>query len=278
MRNWAIAAAAILMLASCGRLTGAPPQASSADGGDHDAADGECTVSSDGRKICPKKGQRYLEWDTYAIGRDGRTVTVSFTAPPARCLNVDELSAEVLPTEVHLTLSVLDQSNSCDERVARDASVTLTEPVAGRPVYSGVATGGGGMSSRGYAGSVEGPQCLGPGKPVPRADVSDCPAPTSAPPPIETAVSEDAGNGESVPWTAVAVSDHGRRLRLQWVSTKCARLAGVDLTDDRRKPRALLITVREARCKGPAVTRATDVTLREPLGRRVIIDATQAMR
>ena len=273
---------ALVVLTACGRLTGGAEAVSDAGAGssaDTDSygggGDPACTVSSSGQRICPKPGQRSAEWDTYAIADNGRTVSVTFTDRPSRCTEVDELSGEVLPTEIHLTLSLIDTQEGCEERVAREASVTLSEPVAGRPVYSGFFGDEGGGGSMGYAGAVEGPQCRGPGKPAPGAVVSDCPSPTSGPPPLKTVVSPDAKRSRPVPWTAVTVSDNDLRLELQWVSTACARLADVEITEDAD---SLLVTLAESRCNGEVVVRSTVVTLDEPLGRKTLIDGTQAVR
>lgn len=261
----------LLVLAGCT----APPDVELAGGAG--GAD-DCVVSlSDGQTLCGDPRQRYPKWETYAIDDDGRTVTVTFTERPAPCVEVVELHGDVLPTEVHLTLSVFDAEDGCGERVAREASVTLDEPVAGRPVYTSVTESEGGGSSRGYQGSASGPQCHGPGRPAPGARV-ECPAPTSGPPPpLVTRPDSAARRAQPVPWTAVTVERGDRRLALQWVSADCARLGGVDVdVDEQQRPPALLLTVNETKCDGEVVVRQTAVELDRELGRRQILDGTVA--
>lgn len=278
-RVWIAAVAALLVLAACGRAVdvgltsgddGDAPRSAAGDLGE------DCTTTSDDTTHCPDDRQRYAAWDTYAIGSDGRTVTVTFNDVPAPCVEVADLHAEVLPTEVHLTLSVLDIEDGCGDPVTREASVALAEPVAGRPVYTGITVDTEGfVGSRGYAGAVSGPQCHGPGKPAPRAFVTDCPAPsTDPPPPVVTAAEDGVKGARAVPWTAVTVADDDRTIEVQWVSTDCARLQRVKVATE---PPAVLITVRESPCKGATVVRSTTLRLDEPLGNRGILDATQAV-
>ena len=239
------------------------------------SSDQQCGVSSSGEEICRDRRQRFVEWDSYSIGEDGRTVRVAFVAPAAPCVKVDELAGDVLPTEVHLTLSVVNVRKGCGKAVQRTAQVTLAEPVAGRPVYSAISESARGMSSAGYAGAVEGPQCLGPGQPVDGAHVSSCPQPTNdPPPPLQTTRGPGVRNARPVPWASATLSPGGSAVTLQWVSTACARLAGVDVADGAGVGAPIVLTVREAACDGQVVVRATDVRLGEPLGDRTIVDGT----
>lgn len=276
-------AAALAVLAGCGMETDVGFMSGNQRDAGRSAAAGlseTCTTTSDGTTHCPDERQRYAAWDSYAIGDDGRTVTVTFHDVPSPCVEVADLRAEVLPTEVHLTLSLVDIEEGCGDPIPREAAVTLAEPVAGRPVYSAIIGGADDSTgSRGYAGSVSGPQCHGPGKPAPRAFVTDCPAPTTRPPPpIRTTAEDGVKRARAVPWTALSVADDDRTIEVQWISTGCARLHRVKVINDNDEPPAVLIAIRESRCTGATVVRSTTLRLDEPIGNRIIIDATQAVR
>ena len=276
--HWSVLAAALVAV-GCGASTDVG-FASGNEGDEHTYSGGlspDCTTTADGLTDCPDERQRYSAWETYAVGNDGRTVTVTFTDVVAPCVEVAELHAEILPTEVHLTLSLLDMQQGCGDPVSREASVTLDELVAGRPVYSSVIDeSGGGMASRGYAGSASGPQCHGPGRPAPGAFVNQCPAPTTAPPsPLRTDPDREVTRARVTPWTAITVAEDNRTLELQWISSDCARLQRVRVTPDAS---TVLLAVRESPCKGSAVVRSTMVLLDRPVGKRMILDATQAVR
>lgn len=276
-----LVAVAVTVLAGCGAPAdevGASSGGSSGGGGDsgQGAGDPLCVASSDGKTMCPDPDKRYAEWDTYAVRGDGRTVDLKFQAAGEACAKVDDVSGDVLPTEVHVTVSLLRTKPGCD-LVDRTASVTLTEPVAGRPVYSAFAAiGGGGGSSRGYVGAVDGPQCLGP-HPAPRSHIDRCPQPTNQPPkPVATTATPGLQGARSAPWTAAALKNDKRHIVLQWISTDCAHLAEVKVMNADRQP-AVVLTVREAPCKGDVVVRATIVDLGRPLGNRRVIDGTYFM-
>ena len=272
-----LVAVAVVALAGCGAPAAEVGGSGGGSGGSSGKAGGagnpDCVVSSDGETICPDPAQRSTGWDTYAIRDDGRTVDVKFQAPGDACATIDDASGDVLPTEIHVSVSLLRTKRGCD-LVDRTATVTLTEPVAGRPVYSAVSTAGGaGMSSRGYAGTVDGPQCLGP-RPAPRAQIDHCPQPTNQPPPpLETTANPRLRGARAVPWTAASLKDDKRQVVLQWISTDCARLAEVEVMEPDRQP-AVVLTLREVPCKGDVVVRATAVDLGRPLGNRRVIDGT----
>ena len=229
-----------------------------------------CWESSSGERGCLDPRERYGEWGSYAILDDGRTVELKFTAPEPECVLVKDVQGTVLPTEVHIDLLLLETNKGC-AKVERKASVRLSEPVAGRPVYPAVSVGGGGMSTRGYVGAVDGPQCLG-SRPAPRAHIDDCPQPANQPPrPLMTAADRQVGKGRTVPWAAAQLTDDPRYLVVQWVSTDCARLAGVKVTN---AAQAVVLDVREVPCKGDTVVRATTVDLGQKLGNRRVIDST----
>jgi hypothetical protein len=277
-----VAAVILVCLAGCGAP--GPPTAETAGtsaGGDGaggaDAgagqADPNCGVSAKGVVVCPDPRTRLAEWDTYAVHEDGQTLDLHFVGPGADCAKIDDVSPSVMPTEVHVTLRLLDLKRGCDQ-AHRTATVTLSEPLAGRPVYSEISVAGGGVSSRGYTGAVEGPECLGPA-PAPRAQVNRCPQPTNEPPPpLQTTPDPHVRGGRDVSWASATLRDDQRHIELQWVSTKCARFGGVTVEQRRT---AVVLTLRELTCEGAAVARGTTVNLGRPLGDRRVIDGTYAM-
>jgi hypothetical protein len=163
-----VAAVILVCLAGCGapapqtaETTGTSAGGDAGAGAGAGQGDPNCGVSAKGVVVCPDPRTRLAEWDTYAVHEDGKTLDLHFVGPGADCAKVDDVSSSVMPTEVHVTLRLLDLKRGCDQ-AHRTAAVTLSEPLAGRPVYSEISVAGGGVSSRGYTGAVEGPECLGP--------------------------------------------------------------------------------------------------------------------